>query len=141
MGRFKEMCVIETTDSHIKFEENKKSIVFLNTFRDSFLRVRVDGCQITTGLRCDNLLVHNNTGDEYFVELKGVDIKHAISQIESTISQLSDKANTDKKIKAYVISANSSPSLRTVIQLRKKCFIKKHHAELIIKERKLEVNV
>ena len=44
--RFQKECVVETTDSQIKFEEKKKVIIFHNPQRKSCLKVQVDGCVV-----------------------------------------------------------------------------------------------
>lgn len=81
-----ERCINITNASVIKFEEKGKSIVFNNPKRLNYKKVQVDGCTINKGARCDKLLLSEDEREEYFVELKGSDIKHAIEQIESSMS-------------------------------------------------------
>lgn len=109
-------CICITTDSNIKFEEHKCAIFFTNPQRKTCSRICIDGCVITEGLRCDNLLIDWN-GNEYFVELKGSDISHAIKQIEATIPLL-HKAGA--QIKAFIIHKSRSPQFTTEIQRAKK---------------------
>jgi len=47
----------------------------------------VDNCLITSGCRCDFLLVNSEEKRAYFIELKGRDLVHAIEQIDATINQ------------------------------------------------------
>jgi hypothetical protein len=55
-----EACVTPTTDSQIKFEELRKKIIFLNPERHSYKRVKVDGCVLKDGLKCDDLLLSDD---------------------------------------------------------------------------------
>lgn len=45
---------------------------------------RIDGEVITEGMRCDFLLMNENTHTAYLIELKGSDITQATRQLEST---------------------------------------------------------
>lgn len=38
-------CIIETTDSQIKLEENQRKIIFENQDRRHYFKVQVDGCR------------------------------------------------------------------------------------------------
>lgn len=51
---------------------------------------RIDGEVITEGLRCDFLLMNENTHIAYLIELKGSDITQAARQLESTQLLLKD---------------------------------------------------
>ena len=51
---------------------------------------QVDGCIITSGQKCDKLLLSKNPSNlatwfGHFIELKGTDVSHAIDQLETTI--------------------------------------------------------
>ncbi len=127
-------CVQETTDSNIKFEENGKKIVFRNPQRKSCLKIQVDGCVITQGVRCDNLLKIggiSDTGSEFYIELKGTDIVHAAEQLSKTISSLH---NDESEVSAYIICSNVKPAVRTSIQIQKVKFKNALNAKLIVKE-------
>lgn len=141
MKRFRDECVTSTADSSIKFEEKKKVMVFRNPERKGCLKVKVDGCQITEGPKCDHLLVEEQTANEYFVELKGVNVGHALEQLDVTMSKLSDKGNQAKRVKAFVVCTNVAPQASTVIQKYQKKFRALHHADLLIRERRGEVTI
>ena len=83
-------CICSTKDSQIKFEENKRKIIFLNPSNHRYKKVKVDGCAIKTGQKCDDLLISQDEHEEHFVELKGVDIMHAIDQLEQTILKIGE---------------------------------------------------
>lgn len=125
------ICIRETTDSVIRFGESRSVIRFHNPNRLLYKRVQVDGCAIRDGERCDNLLCSADEREERFVELKGVDIPHAIDQLRSTILRIGE--HNDNR-HCYVICTKVSPHITTAIQKAKKEFRKKYNSDLQIKE-------
>ena len=99
----------------------------------------MDGCAIKKGNKCDNLLKEgkrDEEGPEYYVELKGEDVGHALEQIKQTIHTIH---NDHSPMMAFIICTNVSPSLSTKIQQFKSQLKKKYNATLVIKERQLEL--
>lgn len=129
-------CVTSVSHSQIKFEENKRTIYFLNPSRKVYQCVQVDGCAITKGIRCDKMLTSTDEHSEYYVELKGTDVGHAISQLQTSIETLGEY-NEDRH--AYVVSTNVVPALSTLLQRAQKVFRDRYNAELRVKEKVLEV--
>lgn len=135
MMEIKENCIQTTNQSKIKCEEKTRKIIFNNPSRLDIEKIEVDGCQITKGERCDFLV--RNQQDEYFIELKGGNIKKAFSQLTATIKQLGlSEANR----KSYVISSKM-PLNSTDTQNMKLKLKKQYKSELIIKNKSLEVNL
>lgn len=132
------VCVDSISHSIIRFEENRRVIYFHNPQRALYNRVQVDGCAITNGARCDNLLTSSDEHSEYFVELKGVDVKHALEQLEASIAAIGQYEDNRH---AYVVSTNVVPSLSTTVQIKKKEFKKKFNAELVVKEKRIDVQL
>ena len=131
-------CINTVSYPNIRFEENKRVIYFHNPQGAVYHRVQVDGCAITNGARCDNLLASSDAHSEYFVELKGIDVKHAIEQLEASIVAIGQYEDTRH---AYVVSTNVAPALSTAVQLKKKEFKKKFKAELVVKEKRIDVQL
>ena len=134
-------CVQRTNVSNIKFEENHKKIIFSNVERKYCYKIQVDGCVITQGKRCDNLLKVGeiiDVGKEYYVELKGTDVPHAVEQIESTIDLLH---NDNSPIECFIIFSNMSPKFTSKIQLAKVKFERKYKAKLLFFEREHQVKI
>jgi hypothetical protein len=131
MKRFPK-CENYKTDKKISLEENKCKITFLNPNQDNILIVDVDGCAIDDNetLRCDYALVPFDE-IEIYVELKGSDISHAVKQLESTISLLSNNPQTIKKL-CFIISTRV-PKQTTSIQQLQSQFKKKFNASFRIK--------
>jgi|GEM_PF-353223 len=124
-------CVPKNIPANCCFDDDCKVIVFRDTGRQKltikndqrfkFKKIIVDGCVITEQnspgeKKCDFLLSipdHPNC-NEYYIELKGSDIKHAVEQIYSTIQKLSSVKSMQMK-KGYII-CNKSPMSSTHIQ-------------------------
>lgn len=129
----------DTTDQRIiVLEENRRRVIMRNPRRARIRRVLVDGCAILEGKRCDYLIIGSNN-TEYFVELKGCDIEHAVSQLETTIKKLGEQTKT---IKRYSIVVSSRcPMLTPRIQKLKLYFTKNLMSTLIIKCNWLEIDI
>jgi hypothetical protein len=125
-------CEEYKSDTKIVLQENKSKITFLNPNQDKILKIRVDGCAIKDNetLRCDYALVPPNE-IEIYIELKGSDVLHAVKQIESTISLLSDNPQKIKKL-CFVVSTRV-PKQTTNIQQIQSQFKKKFNASFRIK--------
>lgn len=127
-------CSVHTTNNiptSCYSDDNCKLIVFRDAGRQNltlknnqgfkFRKIIVDGCVITDKnspgeKKCDFLLTipDHPQYKEYYIELKGSDIKHAVEQIYSTIRKLSSVPIKQMK-KGYII-CNKSPMLTTHIQ-------------------------
>lgn len=133
-----EACIRETTDSQIKFEENRRKVIFQNPQRRAYKCVDVDGCTIRDGIKCDKLLLSAGEHEERYVELKGTDVMHAIDQLEETIKRLGEY---DDDRHAYVVSTNVAPAIDTKRQAKIKYFKEKYHSELKIQGRQLTISL
>lgn len=139
MKKVNDVCISRSSDPCLKFEEHRKKMLFHNPSRKSCLKIQVDGCAITNGERCDSLLkVDTDEGAEYYVELKGTDVSHALEQIERTIQALHDDHSP---ICAYIIPTNQNPADTTKIQQYRARLKKKYNARLVIKERICETSI
>ncbi len=97
-------CVLKISDKKIVFKEKKSKVTFLNRKEQDVKKVNVDGDFIKDkerkcsgcflkiqGKKCDGLLQHDKTN--YYIELKGSDINHAIKQIINTHKKLNTRFN------------------------------------------------
>lgn len=121
-------CVRDTADSIIKFEEKHSVLRFHNSERRTYKRVLVDGCAITEGLKCDNLLTKQDGTEERFVELKGTDIPHGLEQLKASIIILGE---FPEERKAYLIFTACPTAAQTKLQIAKMEFKRRFNAELI----------
>lgn len=113
-------CIQETNVSKIKFEENKSKVVFTNDSKSKCYMLQIDGCIIKRGIRCDNMLIVEKTGVTFYVELKGVDIKTAIEQLEETSKKV--YWSKDFTRTAIVVGKNHLPKTSAYIQGKMKAF-------------------
>lgn len=125
-------CENFKTDSKIVLQENKSKIIFLNADRNKIRIIKIDGCVIKDNntLRCD-YGIEPCDEVEIYVELKESDIKHAVRQIESTISLLSNNPQKIRKL-CFIVSTRV-PRQTTSIQQLKIQFKKKFNASFQIK--------
>jgi hypothetical protein len=89
---------------------------------------QIDGSIITEGSKCDKMILVDKTNGEWtqiFVELKGKDVKHAITQLESTLQNefLRHAANKEKRARivatAYPANGANLTMERAKIRFRK----------------------
>ena len=113
-------CIRQTSNPLIVFKEKKAKITFQNTDHKEYQHITVDGCVIKEGNKCDFLLVSNEYGDQYFVELKGEDVNHAVEQLEASMELLDKRKNIIHK--AFVVSSNSGMKINTHRQVIEKRF-------------------
>jgi len=80
-------CVNGDRRKIVVVQEHKRKYVGSNQQGKLIHICIVDNCLITSGCRCDFLLVNSEEKRAYFIELKGRDLVHAIEQIDATINQ------------------------------------------------------
>ena len=110
-------------------EERQSKMIFENPQRREVCLIEVDGCVIQEGLRCDYAMRAENNREEFYIELKGRDVKHAFSQLETSLQKLSEDPYKHPKI-CFIISTRcplDGPQIQTMKN--------KYHAKLIIKNR------
>ncbi len=127
-------CITRTTQTRIVCQEKSSKITFVNTSKQEVQKITVDDCAITKGYRCDYLIINANK-TEYFVELKGRGIDHAIEQLEASMAAISSSGKTTKW--CFIISSRC-PLLTSKIQEIKLIFRRKYNAILIIKNQQYE---
>lgn len=125
----KKECCNTNNNKLVVFEEARSKLVIENKDEVEATKVTVDGCEITSGIRCDYMYLIKET--EIFIELKGQDIKHAINQLETTIKKLSSNIKTTKK-KSFIICTRSPLTSASIQNVRVK-FRKKYNSEFIVK--------
>lgn len=138
IGAQDKACIQETDVSNIKFEENKSKITFANSRRVKCYRLQIDGCIIKEGIRCDNMLIVEETGETFYVELKGVDTRKAIEQLEETSKKVYWSKECTRT--AIVVGKNHMPKADTFIQSKMKVF-KNQKVDLLIIKSPGETNI
>lgn len=128
----------------IVFSEKRSKLSLINKDRKQIQRIRVDGCQITSNsvLKCDWMAVLDDSlqgRTEFFIELKGQDVKHALAQVSATIEALSNDSKGGFK-RSYVVSTRT-PMASTEVQNWKKKYKKAYNSTLQIKSSPLRENI
>jgi hypothetical protein len=130
-------CQRKTKDPIIPLREPKtrSQLVISNPDRDEITIIKVDGCEIVDNAtpRCD-FAIDPHTDLEIYVELKGSDVKHAIEQLESTISIISSNPKLARKL--CIVVSTRVPRQGTNIQTLQRRFMLRYRATLRIKNGK-----
>ncbi len=134
--KIKRECEEVSRNSIIVCKEQNSKIAFNNSSKKQISKIKVDGCQITEGVRCDYLITFSN--DEHFVELKGKDVSHAFKQLIRTINLLKNSSCTNRV--SYVISSRS-PLTSPEIQVQRVKFRRKYMSELVVKNSNYQVKI
>jgi hypothetical protein len=130
-------CLRELRDAQIVCQEGRYKVVFKNPRRLLVQKIKIDGCMILTGPRCDYLVIFGKPITEVYIELKGSDIRHALRQIERTIGLFSQDRVCCQKI-CYVVCRNVAPQIQTRIQGEKLRLKKNYNAKLTVKSNVIE---
>lgn len=94
-------------------EKGKRYLLPVTNSKQSVL-YQIDGYIINKGNKCDKMvLVHNgdNVWTQIFVELKGVDVSHAVTQLESMLKNATLMHPSHREKRARIV-ATSFPSNR-----------------------------
>ena len=129
-------CEQQCRDPEIVRHERRSRFVIRNPNRGSVRVIRIDGCVITEGRRCDWLFIPTSGQVEIFAELKGSAVGHGIEQIRNTIPQVSEDPAGLRKF-CYVVSS-SVPKMQTRLQRDKGRFRRAYNATLVVKARVAE---
>lgn len=115
-------CCCEAIDhSKVKVSDGGNHAIFLNEGKEYFIRVRVDGCEITEGVRADWALIKDDKC--ILIELKGRDVEHASEQIFHTASYWKEHEPSVKL--AGLIVARQFPRASSMLQIKMQKFVKK----------------
>ncbi len=103
--------------TRISTHEKGKRYVLVTTGIEESVVYAVDGNIITSGLRCDKLILVKRSASgvepeqwtESFIELKGVDTVHAINQLRETLKKSIFKHPSNDVVRARIV-AQSFPA-------------------------------
>ena len=96
--KIKKACLNTSKKPIVVCSEKGKKISFINKRRISIEQIKIDGCQIQEGKKCDFLV--RTSDNEYFIELKGSNIKHGILQLKESMRKLASKRVT----RAFIVA-------------------------------------
>ena len=133
-------CNHTTNKNKIVKKENKRKVVLHNPSNISINEVKVDGCLITQNNKCDYLWEICSKKHVIYIELKGKDLSHALTQIQQTIQHCIKHYNHLNFNKTAVIVLSRYPQEDSSIQNKKKK-LRKQGIKLEVKNNKWEGNV
>lgn len=136
------------TERYIVASENGKKFSIDNIANNVYMKIRIDGCVITSAeKKCDYLIINCNDNVFFFVELKGVDCGTGVKQLCQTItsfaadSLLPLRANA-KSIRVYaVLVAQSIPNIRSSASASLIALVKKYGGDFIQRSRTYELMI
>ncbi|MER1491500.1 hypothetical protein [Enterobacter cloacae] len=123
-------CILGCVLPIIKVKENTSTFEMQNQNRRKIDKMKIDGCVITKGVRCDWMFIDQLSKKEIYVELKGRDVEHAYDQITQTVTQLTKT----KESKNGIIVCTKCPLTDTKSQVIK-AKARKQNIVLTIKSR------
>lgn len=120
-------------------EENGRVFTLNLPKGEKCCKIHVDDCLIKANdqQRCDYWFHHYDKNDNVFVELKGMDIEHAVEQIIATIGWLKTRIDLPQQKRNGAIVLSKNPLTSTETQLLKTDFRKKYGNRLEIKNRQI----
>lgn len=116
----------------VKDPGNSQEYRIVNASLKELCKIRIDGCLIEEGERCDYLLLNCEDRLAIFVELKGQDLIKAISQLESSINSLIKQFKQLADFKIYariVLNKTPTPAINSSAEIKLKKRLKKHNGE------------
>ncbi|MBD2614131.1 MAG: hypothetical protein RMY62_011420 [Nostoc sp. ZfuVER08] len=113
----------------VKDSGNSQEYRVTNSSKKEFCKIRIDGCLIIEGEKCDYLILDCQDKLAFFVELKGHDLKKALTQIDSSISRLKDEIQNFKIYGRVVLNRTPTPNINSSIEIKLKKRIKQHNGE------------
>jgi len=108
--------------------EKSREFRILNPGRLPVRVIRIDGCVITRGPRCDWLFLASGDPTEIYVELKGSGIRRPVKQLEATIVAVSDHVHKAPK-RCYIVTSRV-PRVQTIEQIAGDRFRRHYSAKL-----------
>ncbi|MCH9739516.1 MAG: hypothetical protein K0U38_01555 [Epsilonproteobacteria bacterium] len=128
-------------DKIVSVSENKRTFRIDNKSLLTINQVTIDGCYITSGLKCDYLfeIISQSIDKVFYVELKGKDIEHGVKQLEATVNYCKSEHKSIPK-ECYIV-ASRVPKSSTSSQKLKKEFKRKNGIQLFIDTKIKEVTV
>lgn len=103
-------------------KREKRIYKIINKTSKKFCLVRVDGCLIIEGKKCDYLIVNCTDQSAIFIELKGSHLPEAAEQIDASLTQLQKHLPEFTIYARIVTSKMTAPDLNSsqITKLRKK---------------------
>lgn len=133
------MCTETVTHSRVKVEQNKRKAVFRNEERVDFEVSEIDGCLVTEGIRCDNL-VSRKDDHSVMIELKGSDVSHACDQLFASVDHPEVTPLLKQNI-GFLIVCSKYPRFDTFVRKAKDKAMKQYRAGFHVVKNSCEFDI
>jgi hypothetical protein len=104
--------------SVLSLSENGKTMRFKNPSQRPVDAIAVDQCWLPQQCACDYLVLDWN-GRPYLVELKGVNIDHALDQFEETVKALLGATIKEEIMCFLIATAVKTPQAKTLNRIKR----------------------
>lgn len=113
--------------------EHNRSAIFVNSSREEFRLIRIDGCLLRSVLAADWILSRKLGGD-LVIELKGRDVGHAILQVFATFEfwEQNELRERGSALSALIVCAAQRPALSPQVQRARRELRRRFGANLTI---------
>ena len=115
--RYQRIIVSKDKGTSCKHIANNTCVAYVTHYK-------IDGCVITQGIRCDFLLINEETKIAYLIELKGSDLIKATQQLENTEKVLHQQLSQYQIMYRIVMRKSSTHAIHSSafrnFQLKKK---------------------
>ncbi|MBD2295734.1 hypothetical protein H6G06_20205 [Anabaena sphaerica FACHB-251] len=102
----------------VKDSGNKQEYRVTNENGKEICKIKVDGCLIKDGERCDYLILSCEGKSAFFVELKGHKLEKSLNQIDSSITKLISEMQEFKIYARIVLNRTPSPDINSSVEIK-----------------------
>lgn len=121
-------------------QEGTAKYIANNPGRRTVQHFKVDGCLISDGKRCDDMIVLPEDGSCYLIELKGNHLDHAFVQINTSLDPFT-KTFRNARFFGRIVVSRSSADLRSTSHRKLMERFWNLHGDLVVKSKVLEENI
>ncbi len=124
----------------IVLQEGAAKYIANNPGRSTVQHFKVDGCLITDGKRCDDMIVLPEDDSCYLIELKGNHLDHAIVQINTSLDTFT---KTFRKARFFgrIVVSRGTTDIRSSSHRKLMERFRNLHGDLLVKSKVLEENI
>lgn len=124
----KEFCDTRKTIV-VKDSGNKQEYRVTNHKGKEICKIKVDGCLIKDGEKCDYLILACEDKSAFFVELKGHDLQKALGQIDSSLTKVITEIKEFNIYARIVLNRNPTPDINSSVEIKLRKRLKKHNGQ------------
>ena len=97
---------------------NKQAYQLENLHRQTCCAIRIDGCLLIEGEKCDYLLLAEDEYEAFFIELKGQNLLKAFAQIDASLSALLPQLQGFSIYARIVLNKIRTPALKSSVEMK-----------------------